>query len=1037
MLQPIGNSLNKHGIVPFKGENYPDWSFRVQMLLEETSLWHVTITETEDTERSTNWNKSDLKARRLIVDCVDNKCLEYVKEKVCAYDMWNGLKDIYDSSSYTKRVIAFKKLIRLTYDFTDSLQNFFHTFDVVSREYKSAGGTLDNSELIVIMLSCLPDEFNGVVTAISTITEKQFTSDKVRGCLLEEESRIKDRLSLTSHGNETTTAFFNNSNIRCYNCNGRGHTSTNCFKSQRQRDEGNESDYRDNRDNKKKKKKFNRNWNNNYKKPGGSGHVLMVSNENHTENENPKIVRFVLDSGCSDHMTNDLSILRDIKNIEPINISLANKGGSLKVSRIGTLNVKSIVNGREMQTLTISNVHYCENASVNLLSIGSLDEKGVDFTLSKGLMKARRNGDSLFNAEKVGRLYFVNFEILTPSANVANSKIDISTLWHRRLAHLSMQSIHNMKKTNMVKGISNELEKNIDFCDCCVKTKMTRAKFDGTRPQTTRALERIHSDVCGPFQRSYDGFQYYVTFIDDYTHVTNTYLLKQKSEVFQKFQTFCESVESHFGTRVSRLRCDNGGEYTSNAFKKYCANKGILIEYTVPYNPQMNGVSERMNRTICDKTRALLFDSGLSEKFWSEAVLTSTYLTNRSSTVSLKGRTPFELWYGQKPDLSKLRVFGCKAISHVPSEKRSGKVGQSALRGKEYIFVGYGLSGYRLYDAGINKVVMGHSVQFNENALAVTTEASKSVTSASPIDSQHFSDINPTIEGVDPLTTPVTPVTPRIQSSSIVTSTPVSVQTPSTIIHSTPVRSQTSVSQVNNDNTEVFTTPLTNTSDQSVHRLTPRQRLKPFWQRTGEFEMNYACFAGNDTDDIPKNFNDVTSHVEEAEWRKSIDDEVQSLMKNHSRDVVENSKKDTLNFINDQTSTLYCSIDSDLMSLPDLLNDVKVNVISNENSLNGINEIGLASNCKSFKVQESVSYSCNSGMRAIHREKLNPDLEHGSNLHGDQGSPLHSQIELKMKSCKSGQSPLKNAFWKILKFSTNISTVHILSNLLTCLQNEF
>jgi transposase InsO family protein len=54
---------------------------------------------------------------------------------------------------------------------------------------------------------------------------------------------------------------------------------------------------------------------------------------------------------------------------------------------------------------------------------------------------------------------------------------------------------------------------------------------------------------------------------------------------------------------VKRIKCDNGGEYKNNALRKWCNNKGIVIEFTIPYSPQLNGTAERINRTIMEKER--------------------------------------------------------------------------------------------------------------------------------------------------------------------------------------------------------------------------------------------------------------------------------------------------------------------------------------------------------------------------------------------------------------------------------------------------
>ena len=77
-------------------------------------------------------------------------------------------------------------------------------------------------------------------------------------------------------------------------------------------------------------------------------------------------------------------------------------------------------------------------------------------------------------------------------------------------------------------------------------------------------LELIHSDICGPMPSTYlSGYEYYVTFIDDYSRYTWIYFLKNKSEVFEKFKEFKALIENHSERRIKTLRSNKGGEYTS------------------------------------------------------------------------------------------------------------------------------------------------------------------------------------------------------------------------------------------------------------------------------------------------------------------------------------------------------------------------------------------------------------------------------------------------------------------------------------------
>ena len=152
--------------------------------------------------------------------------------------------------------------------------------------------------------------------------------------------------------------------------------------------------------------------------------------------------------------------------------------------------------------------------------------------------------------------------------------------------------------------------------------------------------------------------------------------------MFMKFKTWIENQSS---CKIQILRSDNGKEYTSEQFNLLCEEAGIEHQLTVPYTPQQNGVSERKNRTIMEMVRCMLHEKGLPKKFWAEAANTAVFLLNRLPTKAVKGKTPFEAWYGYKPSLQNLKVFGCICFSHVPQVKRD-KLDRRANLG---IFIGY------------------------------------------------------------------------------------------------------------------------------------------------------------------------------------------------------------------------------------------------------------------------------------------------------------------------------------------------------------
>ncbi|XP_059048743.1 uncharacterized protein LOC131843970 [Achroia grisella] len=150
-------------------------------------------------------------------------------------------------------------------------------------------------------------------------------------------------------------------------------------------------------------------------------------------------------------------------------------------------------------------------------------------------------------------------------------------------------------------------------------------------------------------------------------------------------------AERESNLKVVTIRCDNDGEYTSHNFKSYCIKKGIKLDYSVPYCPQLNGKVEHLNRTIHEKIRSLLYMSEMKKEMWGEALYCSVYLLNRLPSESINNKTPFELWYGRLPNLSNVREFGCDAFAKIlpPSKKLDA-------RAVKYRMIGYTNNGYRL-----------------------------------------------------------------------------------------------------------------------------------------------------------------------------------------------------------------------------------------------------------------------------------------------------------------------------------------------------
>ena len=137
------------------------------------------------------------------------------------------------------------------------------------------------------------------------------------------------------------------------------------------------------------------------------------------------------------------------------------------------------------------------------------------------------------------------------------------------------------------------------------------------------------------------NYRYYLTFIDVFSKYTVVYILKNKSEVFEKWVEFSERMQTLFNKRVKVLRSDNGGEYISGQLSEYLKAHGTKQEFTCPYTPQQNGLAERKNRTLSEMAKCMILDAGMNNKFWAEAINTENYILNRLPNKS-NNVTPYE-----------------------------------------------------------------------------------------------------------------------------------------------------------------------------------------------------------------------------------------------------------------------------------------------------------------------------------------------------------------------------------------------------------
>ncbi|GKA22216.1 retrovirus-related pol polyprotein from transposon TNT 1-94 [Tanacetum coccineum] len=421
-----------------------------------------------------------------------------------------------------------------------------------------------------------------------------------------------------------------------------------------------------------------------------------------------QLILFIVDSGCTKHMTGNLSLLCNF--VEKY----------LGTVRFGNDQFAPILGYGDLVqgNITIKRVYYVEGLNHNLFSVGQFCDADLEVAFRKSTCFVRDlQGNDLLTGNRGTDLYTISLQETTSSTPIclmAKASPTQAWLWHRRLSHLNFDYINLLSKKDVVIGLPKLKYVKDQLCSSCEVSKAKRSSFKSkTVPSSKGRLNLLHMDLCGPMRvASINGKKYILVIVDDYSRYTWTLFLRSKDETPEVLKDFLTMIQRNLQAPVISVRTDRGTEFLNKTLNAFFKEEGIEHQTSTPRTPEQNGVVERRNRTLVEAARTMLSASKLPLFFWAEAIATACYTQNRSIIIPTHEKTAYHIINDRKPLIKHLHIFGCTCYLTRDGEN----LDKMKEKGDPCILVGYSTQskGYRVYNKRTRLIVESIHLRFDE-----------------------------------------------------------------------------------------------------------------------------------------------------------------------------------------------------------------------------------------------------------------------------------------------------------------------------------
>ncbi|GJR05044.1 retrovirus-related pol polyprotein from transposon TNT 1-94 [Tanacetum coccineum] len=369
-----------------------------------------------------------------------------------------------------------------------------------------------------------------------------------------------------------------------------------------------------------------------------------------------QLILFIVDSGCTKHMTGNLSLLCNF--VEKY-LGTVHFGNDQFAPILG---YGDLVQGN----ITIKRVYYVEGLNHNLFSVGQFCDADLEV--------AFRKSTTLHQLQ---------------SCLMANALQLKTWLWSsKELSNLNFDYINLLSKKDVVIGL--------------LKLKTVKFASYGLMWSNAGCKDKWEEkrNIILVFGRT------------DYSRYAWTLFLRSNDETPEVLKDFLTMIQRNLQAPVISVRTNRGTEFLNKTLTAFFKEEGIEHQTSTPRTPEQNGVVERRNRTLVEAARTMLSASKLPLFFWAEAIITACYTQNRSIIIPTHEKTAYHIINDKKPSIKHLHIFGCTCYLIRDGEN----LDKMKEKGDPCILVGYSTQskGYRVYNKRTRLIVESIHLRFGE-----------------------------------------------------------------------------------------------------------------------------------------------------------------------------------------------------------------------------------------------------------------------------------------------------------------------------------